>query len=78
MIDLDIGQRPFLNTCMSYLAKISDYFKGAIEELRKVTWPTKTQTRNYSILVIAMVIGVAVFFGVLDYIFNIGLEAIIS
>lgn len=62
---------------MSFFAKMSDYFRGAVEELRKVSWPTKLQTRNYSILVILMVIGVAVFFGVLDYFFNLGLEAII-
>ncbi|MBD3311088.1 MAG: preprotein translocase subunit SecE [Candidatus Magasanikbacteria bacterium] len=57
--------------------KITDYFKGSVAEMKKVVWPTKKQTTTYSIIVIAMSIGVAVFFGVLDYIFNIILEKII-
>ena len=50
--------------------QISTYFTGALEEVRKVTWPTKKQTINYSIVVVAMSIGVAIFFGVLDKFFN--------
>lgn len=62
---------------MKYLLQLKDYIKGSIEEMRKVTWPTKKQTTTYTILVIAMSIGVAIFFGALDYVFNIGLEQII-
>lgn len=58
--------------------KIKDYFKGSISEMKKVVWPTKKQTTTYSIIVIAMSIGVAIFFGVLDYIFNIGLGIFIK
>ncbi len=56
---------------MNFIKKAQDYFRGAISELRKVTWPTQKQTTNYSIVVIVMTVGVAVFFGVLDYILNI-------
>jgi len=50
--------------------KLSEYFRGAMEELRKVSWPTKKQTTTYSIVVVALSIGVAVFFGVLDKLFS--------
>lgn len=60
------------------LTSIKAYFVGAYHEVRKVTWPTKNQVINYSLVVIAMSIGMAVFFGVLDYVFNIGLTALIS
>jgi preprotein translocase subunit SecE len=53
------------------MEKATAYLKSAVSELRKVTWPTKTQTINYSIVVIAMSIGVALFFGLFDYILNI-------
>ena len=46
--------------------------------MKKVVWPSKKQTTRYSIIVIALSLGVAIFFGVLDYVFNIGLEAILS
>jgi len=62
---------------MKFIKKATTYFKEAYTEMRKVVWPTKKQTTTYSIIVIAMAIGVSIFFGVLDYIFNIGLEAIL-
>ena len=62
----------------TFASKIKDYFHGAYSELRKVTWPTKKQVINYSVVVVAMSLGIAIFFGVLDYIFNIGLSALLS
>jgi len=58
--------------------KIVDYFKGSIAEMKKVIWPSKKQTTTYTLVVIGMSIGVAVFLGLLDYIFNIGLEILIK
>jgi preprotein translocase subunit SecE len=52
--------------------------RGALSELKKVTWPSKKQTTNYSIVVIALTIGVALFFGVSDYLLNILLGLIIK
>ena len=62
---------------MNAIASIKDYFKGSLSEMKKVVWPSKKQTTTYSLIVIAMSIGVAIFFGFLDYIFNIGLEMFI-
>ena len=45
--------------------------------MKKVVWPSKKQTINYSLIVVALSLGMAIFFGVLDYAFNIGLEKII-
>lgn len=58
--------------------KIIQYFKDSYAEMKKVTWPTKKQTINYSALVIAMSVGMAVFFSVLDYVFNLGLTKLIT
>lgn len=58
--------------------KIAAYFKESVTEMKKVVWPTKKQTTTYTIIVIGMSIGIAIFFGVLDYAFNIGLEQIIK
>ncbi len=46
--------------------------------MKKVTWPTKKETTNYTILVIAISIGVALFLGLLDYIFTTGFQLIIN
>ena len=57
--------------------KIKNYFIGSIGEMKKVVWPTKKQTTNYTLTVIGLSIGIAIFFGILDYTFNLGLEQII-
>lgn len=38
--------------------------------MKKVVWPTKKQTINYSLVVIGLSLATAIFFGLLDYIFN--------
>jgi preprotein translocase subunit SecE len=60
------------------MAKITEYLKGSIEEMKKVTWPTKKEAKNYTLLVIGISLGVAAFLGLLDFIFNLGMEKIIS
>lgn len=62
---------------MNIVTSIKNYFIGAYAEMKKVSWPTKKQTINYSWLVIGLSVSVAVLFAVLDYIFNLGIEQII-
>lgn len=58
--------------------KIVNYFTSAWSEAKKVSWPTKNQTINYSLLVIGLSVGFALFYVAIDYIFNLGIEKIIS
>ncbi len=58
--------------------KLTNYIKGSVEEMKKVTWPTKKETYNYTLLVMGISVAVAAFLGALDYIFNWGLEIIIK
>lgn len=50
--------------------KITLFIKEAKEELRKVNWPTKKQTVNFTLIVIGISLGVAAFLGGLDYFFG--------
>jgi preprotein translocase subunit SecE len=50
--------------------KISNYIKSSIEEMKKVTWPTKKETYNYTVLVIGISLGTAAFLGALDALFS--------
>lgn len=58
--------------------KIVNYFKASVIELKKVTWPSKKETYNYTILVIGLSLAFAVFLGTLDYIFNLGFNLLIN
>lgn len=59
------------------LLAIRNYFINSIAEMKKVVWPSKKQTRAYTLTVILFSLGMAIFFGVLDYVFNLGLGVII-
>ncbi|MBI5222628.1 MAG: preprotein translocase subunit SecE [Candidatus Magasanikbacteria bacterium] len=63
---------------MPIIAKLKTYLKESIAEMKKVVWPTKKQTTTYTLIVIGLSLGIAIFFGILDYVFNLGLEKIIK
>jgi len=56
------------------MSKLTEYIKGSISEMKKVTWPTKKETKNYTLLVIGVSVAVAIFLGALDQIFTFGLN----
>lgn len=58
--------------------KLVNYIKGSTEEMKKVTWPTKKETHNYTLLVVGISLAVAAFLGSLDYIFSFILELVIK
>ncbi len=58
--------------------KISEYIKETKAEFKHVNWPTKRQTMNFTLLVIGVSAVTAVVLGVLDAIFSLGLEKIIT
>ena len=49
--------------------KLIKFIQEAKEELMKVNWPSKKQTLNYTMLVVAVSLAVAGFLGGLDYVF---------
>ena len=57
--------------------RLTNYVKSSVEEMKKVTWPTKKETYNYTVMVIAVSLLTALFLGALDYIFNLGLENLV-
>ncbi len=42
------------------------FFQESRGELRKVTWPTRQETTNLTLAVIAMTLSIAVFLGLMD------------
>lgn len=57
--------------------KIAAYFAGAQQEFKLIKWPTAAETRNLTIVVIAVSIGLAIFLGIFDYLFTYGLGKIV-
>ena len=48
------------------MSKASDYLKDTAAEMKHVSWPTKVQSINYTLLVI----GISVFISLFLYIFD--------
>ena len=46
------------------------YFKEVRAEMKHVTWPSRRLTIVYTLVVIAISLGTAVYLGLLDYIFE--------
>jgi len=51
----------------SFLDQTMQFFREVKTELKKVTWPSRTQTVGSTIVVIILVIIVSVFLGIVDY-----------
>ncbi|MBW2963620.1 preprotein translocase subunit SecE [Candidatus Woesearchaeota archaeon] len=58
--------------------RLIQYIKDSIIELKKVTWPTKKETTNYTLLVIGISLAIAAFIGIIDFFFSLGVEQIIK
>jgi len=62
---------------MTVINKIIDYIKQVYNEMRKVTWPTRSELINSTIVVIIISAIVAVIIFVLDLLFSTVLQLIL-
>lgn len=63
---------------MAFATALTNYLREAVIEMKKVIWPSRQQTLTYTVIVIVMSVGLAVFFTVLDNIFNRVIEFLIA
>ena len=54
------------------------YLKEVRSEMSKVIWPTREQTVNLTSIVLAVMVIMSIFLGVLDYIFGGLIQLLIS
>jgi preprotein translocase subunit SecE len=45
------------------------YFKETRAELKKVTWPTRQEALNLTLIVVGFTVSMAALLGIIDYIF---------
>jgi preprotein translocase subunit SecE len=43
------------------------FFQGILSELQKVSWPSRLETRNLTIVVVAVSVGLGLVLGLLDF-----------
>ena len=59
-------------------ARIGKWLKDMKSELKKVQWPTRKQTINNTLIVIACVIVVGVFIWIFDYIAGSAIDVLLT
>ena len=48
------------------MANVGGFFKNVMTEMRKVSWPKRKELTKYTVIVIATVVVMAVFFALVD------------
>lgn len=56
---------------------IMSYFKEVRAEMKHVSWPTRRLTVVYTVVVVGVSLGVAIYLGLLDFIFTAVIQKII-
>lgn len=51
------------------IERVNEYFRDTRGELRKVTWPTRSQATNLTLIVLAVTVVMALFLGAVDLLF---------
>jgi preprotein translocase subunit SecE len=59
------------------LQSISDYVRDVRVEMSKVTWPTRDELRESTIVVIVMVVIMTLFIGIVDRVLSAAFEALV-
>jgi preprotein translocase subunit SecE len=54
------------------------YFKETRAELRKVSWPTRKQATNLTLIVLAVTVAMAIFLGAVDLLFSTLLRLLVG
>lgn len=59
------------------MSKVTDYLRETKGEMKHVSWPTRQQVINFTMLVVAISVLVSIFLGFFDFIFTFLLEKFI-
>ena len=57
---------------------IGEYIKETREEMKHVSWPIKNQIMAYTVVVILISLGTALYLGAFDYLFRILMEQLLK
>ena len=57
----------FIKRVGNFFKRIGRYFKNMWHELKKVSWPSKKDVFNYSLIVFAFMVVMGVIIGLIDF-----------
>ena len=60
------------------IAKIKNYFKETIEELKKVSWSSRQELMDSTLIVIASTAALAIFIGIADILLSSAIKIVLK
>ncbi|MBZ0268202.1 preprotein translocase subunit SecE [bacterium] len=60
------------------IEKSKKFVSDVVVEMKKVSWPTRSELRGSTMVVVVTVIVIAIFIGIVDRILSLGLERVLS
>ena len=61
-----------------FFARIVKWFRELKSECRKIVWPTRRQTANNTLVVLACVVIIGIFIWIIDILFGYGVQMLLS
>nr|WP_297174448.1 preprotein translocase subunit SecE [uncultured Agathobaculum sp.] len=61
-----------------FFARIGKWFRELKSECRKIVWPTRRQTANNTLVVLACVVIIGIFIWIIDILFGYGVQMLLS
>ncbi len=61
-----------------FFSRVGKWFRDLKSECKKIVWPTRKQTINNTLIVLATILVVGVFIWVLDAVLNLGITTLIT
>lgn len=65
-----MAQKKKKTTAKKQQRGIRRFYRETVGELRKVTWPTRQEATNLTIIVIVVTFGMSAFLGIVDFLFT--------
>jgi preprotein translocase subunit SecE len=59
---------------MGFMGRVREFIREVLAEFRKVTWPSRQELLNSTVVVVALTVVVALFLGAVD----VGLTALVE
>ena len=68
MANVEKKDKPsFIKRVGNFFKRIGRFFKNMWHELKKVSWPSKKEVLNYSLIVFAFMVVMGVIIGLMDF-----------
>jgi len=58
--------------------RLTRYFKETWYELKKVSWPTRREAVNLTLMVVAVTLFLAIVLGLMDWVFKYGVSLLVG